>query len=119
MANLLYENISPRNDNGILVWNEGETFTVPITLEIEDFEGNEYNISEKDTLLLTIKKDRRNVECLYTRTYTNIKENMILFTVDDKLTKILRRGSYILRATLNSGNQNYVVINNLPLKVIS
>lgn len=119
MAKLLYENISPRNDNGILVWNEGETFTIPITFEIEDFEGNEYVISESDSLLLTIKKDRRNIECLYTRTYTDIKENMILFTVDEKLTKILRRGSYILRALLKSNNQEYVAINNLPLKVIS
>lgn len=119
MPRVLYEYSSPRNDNGVLTWHEGETFTIPFQFNIETTMGQICVIEPQDKVTLFIKKDVRYIEKLYERIYTDVKENMILFTVDEELSNILRRGNYVLFVKLNYGFEEMNLINNLPIKVLA
>ena len=117
MAGIIQEYSSPRSDNGVLTWHEGETFIIPFKFSITTEQGEPYDIGPDDIVTLFIKEDRRLIERIYERQYTDVKENLILFEVNPSLSKLLCRGKYVLYVKLNYGNDELNLISNLPIKV--
>lgn len=112
------EQSTPRNNYGTLTWHQGEVFTIPFRFTIKTPQGDVEDIQPEDILTLTIKQDDRLIENVYERVYTEVQQNMILFQVDEQLSKILRRGDYVLTIKLTHNSDEMRLISKLPITVL-
>lgn len=81
---------SPRIEDGVIKWYEGDTFTLALIIKIRDDDGP-IDISNTDIILCKFYNDTGNVETLE---FTNIEDNVIYINVDDTLTKKFPQGLY-------------------------
>lgn len=82
---------SPRIENGVIYFYEGDTFSIGIEVEIDKV-GEDYEMRPEDVVEVTFYDCRRRP--VYQFSESGITNNEITFTVDENITTVFRRGEY-------------------------
>lgn len=121
---LLYEPNSPRGDNGILYLNNKIAVDIPILFEISAYDGNnqpiKYIIQPGEKIVATLKESPNSIQTIYQFEYTDIRNNVITFSLSEAQVSILRPGiTYSLWFTLynKNGEPFLPLIKNLPVYI--
>ena len=81
---------SPRVEDDVIKWYEGDTFNLTFNITLRDGDGP-VNIAETDTVTCNFFGKSGLVE---TKTFTDIKQNAIRIFIDEDLTKKFPKGVY-------------------------
>ena len=106
MSELPRAEVSPRIDNCILRWYEGDTFSYDLCINLMDDSGDTVNVSSSGTVTVTFR-NRKN-EIVKTFTFTNVENNMVSMTFDSTCTALFPKGSYTYDVFLDDNKRTTI-----------
>lgn len=89
---LPHARLSPRIDNGVLYWYEGDTFTMNLELKLRDPDGEEIIIP--DTATVTVVFRDESEETVKEFTFEEIEGNTVVLEFDTNCTALFPAGKY-------------------------
>lgn len=93
---------SPRFEENVICFYEGDTFDLELNLELER-DGEPIEIQPEDTVTIEFKKDDiTKVNPVLTLEYTNIQDGKIVVNFDSDTTSKFTRGRYTYKLKFNS-----------------
>lgn len=101
---------SPRIENGVLLWYEGDTFDITILLELEDQDGETVEIGESDTVKMTFYNAEK--ETVHEMNFSNIPDGKITLEFTDEVSAKFPKGKYTYDARLTHNNKTTLVRGN-------
>lgn len=110
MATLPGAAASPRIENGVLRWYEGDTFRVNLLLTLKDQDGAPVTLNSGDTATLTFRDKRQTVTD--TVTFTNIRNNTLPLSMDAARSARFPPGPYTYTLTLTHNNRTTLMKEN-------
>lgn len=110
MATLPGAAASPRIENGVLRWYEGDTFQVNLLLTLTDQDGAPVTLNSGDTATLTFRDRRRAVAD--TVTFTNIRNGALPLVMDAARSARFPAGTYTYTLTLTHNNRTTLIKEN-------
>lgn len=102
---------SPRIENGIIKWYEGDTFELALTLELTDQDGEDISIAA-DSGVTVVFRDRRE-ETVKTFSFTNIVGNTVTLDFDAECSALFPKGEYSYKVVYAAGEKTTVAQGNL------
>ena len=102
---------SPRIENDILKWYEGDTFTLNIELVLKDDSGSPVTITSTDTVTAIFYNERGDI--VKTFTFQNITGNVISIEIDSESTSLFTKGKYIYDIKFSSSNLTTIANDNV------
>lgn len=111
MIRLENAKMSPRIENGTIFWYEGDGFSLSLTLELTDADGESVDIAADDEITITFE-DKRGEE-IKTFEFENVENNTVTLKFTDEVTALFKAGKYKyditivhggIRTTLAKGN---------------
>lgn len=84
--------VSPRIENGVLIFYEGDTFKLNIEIELKLQSGETVSIASSEQICFEIF-DHRGVE-LWSKTFTGVTNNTIAFEMDEEMVDLFHEGEY-------------------------
>jgi len=100
MFNLLQ---SPQITDDSISFYEGDTFSISFNIKLTYSDGTEYNLVESDIIKFKVVRGFDGKE-IYNEELTNNTSNVILWTVDEDLSKLFKTGFYKFGMQLVSDN---------------
>ena len=102
---------SPRIENGVVKWYEGDTFALQLELDIVDQDGERVILAPEDTVTAVFRNDALSVVKEFT--FTDVADNTITLAFDNTCTALFPAGHYTYdircigtrRTTVCSGNE--------------
>lgn len=102
---------SPRLENGVVKWYEGDTFRLQLVLDIVDQDGEPVVIGENDTVTVSFQNDALTTVKEFT--FTEVENNTVTMEFDSTVTALFPAGRYTYnvrctieqRTTVCSGNE--------------
>lgn len=92
MNNIPAAELSPRIKNGVLMWYEGDTFTLDLHLELFDQDDEPVVIPSSATIMVAFLDDQRDTVKEFT--FTDIEDNNISMVFDSTVTALFPAGFY-------------------------
>ncbi len=99
MATVLSAKQSPRFENNVLCYYEGDTFTLPLIISMEK-DGAPVSIGTGDTITVSFVPDGRET-AIETLSFTNVQDNTVTIDWNAEMTKKFPRGRYFYRLRFN------------------
>lgn len=90
MADIPRAKMSPRIENGIVYWYEGDTFEFNLSINLVDQDGESVTPSDGSAFEMIIR-DQRNDEVYRVKEYG---VSGITFACDEQTTALFRKGKY-------------------------
>lgn len=94
MAKLPWAKMSPRIENGVLFWYEGDTFHLLLRLELTDQDGTPVIPGAEDTLELCFHDARGSVVQTLSFTGDQAPEGILSIHMDEAMTALFPAGQY-------------------------
>jgi hypothetical protein len=107
MGNFNSARPSPEIRAGVLCFYEGDRFSLQLSLDLRDDDGEPVELLPEDKIKVVIY-DMPTV--LWEKGYTGVKGNMLELAVDDELGGLLRHGEYKLRIVVHHGETVTTVV---------
>lgn len=101
---------SPRVENGVLLWYEGDTFEITVLLELVDQDGDGVEISTTDTMKFTFYNAEKEV--VHEITFAEIEDDRVTLSFTDAVTAKFPKGKYTYDARLTHNNKTTLVRGN-------
>lgn len=101
---------SPRIENGVMLWYEGDTFDITILLELEDQDGAAVEIGKSDTVKMTFYNAEK--ETVHEMNFSNITNGKITLEFTDEVSAKFPKGKYTYDARLTHNNKTTLVRGN-------
>ena len=101
---------SPRIENGILYFYEGDTFDLDLTLELTDQDGEGISIASSSTV--KVKFVNRQEATVKEFTFTNIEGNTVTLDFDSTCTALFPKGEYHYRVYYAAGERTTLCADN-------
>ncbi len=98
---------SPRIHNGNILFYEGDTFRLMLTMEIDEADGSRYHFQEGDSIELEIYD--RNGDRVWSKQYTDCTGGRIALEVNADLNAVLPAGKYHLAARFRGENATTII----------
>lgn len=92
MANIPSADISPRIENGVLYWYEGDTGTLVFDIELTDQDGEALTIDPADTFDVIFRNERR--QAVQTFSALTATDGQISMTFDSTVAAKFPKGRY-------------------------
>lgn len=114
MGNLPNAEPSPRIQNGVVLWCEGDTFVWEIVFDLVDQDCEKKNILPTETVKVVFTDKKMNV--VKTFEFEDIENNVVSMDFDQDVTALFEKGSYTYDIYLNGtkrvtlANENKVVV---------
>lgn len=114
MGNLPNAEPSPRIQNGVVLWYEGDTFVWEIVFDLIDQDCEEKKILSTETVNVVFTDKRMNI--VKTFTFSNVENNVVSMDFDTDVTALFEKGTYTYDIYLNGtkrvtlANENKVVV---------
>lgn len=106
-------NQNPRFDNdNILRWYEGTTWSMSITINLEDDDGNPIIIQDGETVDVTFVKREYDTTPVKKYVFENIVDNTVVVNMDETSTLLFPRGMYYFGIVYNGLNIVPIVSSN-------
>ena len=90
MVDIPRAKMSPRIENGIIYWYEGDTFEFNVAVDLKDQDGSTVEVSDENAFELVIR-DERNNEVYSVKQYGAAG---FTFECDEDTTALFRKGRY-------------------------
>lgn len=90
MADIPRAKMSPRIENGIIYWYEGDTFEFNIAIELRDQDGEVVTPSDQSAFEMIVR-DEKNDEIFSEKQYG---VSGFTFACDENVTALFRKGKY-------------------------
>lgn len=122
-TNIPSANISPRNDNGILKFYEGNTFTFNLMFNLKDQDGEEIVLDgSKDSVVISFSdyKNRLITTFGYGKGQNNsiLDGNIVQVDFDDSVSQLFEKGKYQYNGVIEiEGIGKRTVIDRAPVVV--
>lgn len=94
MAKLPWAKMSPRIENGVLYWYEGDTFRLNLILNLKDQDGEAVDVPADGSLELVFCDERRDVVKAFTFTGAEAVNGAVGVEVDKAVTALFPAGRY-------------------------
>ena len=101
--------LSPRMENGSLLWYEGDTFDFTIPISIRDDDGEIVELGTDDTLYIEFRNQQN--QAVYSYTFSGIENSSVTVSFNEELTALFPAGNYTYDIVLNHGRRQTVVKN--------
>ena len=85
---------SPRLENGVIYWYEGDTFQLVLTLRLLDADGAPVTLGATDRLELTFRNRQEDTIATCTWRAEEITNNQLPLQVDEAMTALFPCGRY-------------------------
>lgn len=114
MNNIPAAELSPRIKNGVLMWYEGDTFTLDLELKLIDQDDEPVVIPSSATVKVVFLNEQRNTVKEFT--FADIEDNNISMVFDATVTALFPAGCYTYDLCYTAGdrttliNENEVVV---------
>ncbi len=94
MAKLPWAKLSPRIENGVIYWYQGDTFHLHLHLELRDAEGLPVEPGEEDTMELCFYN--KSMDPVATIPFTNeqVRSGVLTVVMDKATTALFPAGKY-------------------------
>lgn len=99
---------SPRVENGVLRWYNGDCFTVDWTINLTK-DDEEYEYNEDDELVFNFY-DRYEEELIYSFSFTNIEDNTVTLDFTEDISALFDAGSYTYCVKFNGYDGEVVTL---------
>lgn len=98
MIQLESAKMSPRIENGVLCWYEGDEFSLSINLALTDGDGEKITIAPEDkvNILFTDEKDEKIKEFVFTA----VSADTVTLEFMDETTALFKEGKYKYNITI-------------------
>ena len=96
---------TPYIRDGVIVWSEGDIFTLNFELDLKDMDGE--TVILNDTSTVTVLVRRLNGEII--KKFTSSGSNSIAINFDKETTEFFARGQYYYDITVNNDYRVTVV----------
>ena len=110
MSQLSWARQSPRIENGILYFYEGDTFDLDLTLELTDQDGENITVAASSTV--KVKFVNRQEVTVKELTFTNIEGNTVTLDFDSTCTALFPKGEYKYRVFYTAGERTTLCADN-------
>lgn len=110
MRNIPAAKGSPRIENGVILFTEGDTFDLKIHLKFHDSEGTQYVISPTDSIDFTVYDETG--EEVETQEFESIEDDTVVLSFTDSNIDKYIPGTYRYSLTLKSDFLTTVVLKN-------
>ena len=111
MSNIITAKQSPRLEDGKLIWYEGDTFSITLTLSLSDEVTDEaITLDSNSTIVVSIYKAKILVHRFE---YNQFSDNQITMTFDDQVSRKFSAGEYTYTITHKCLNTTTLVANNI------
>lgn len=105
---------SPRNDNGVLHWYEGDTFLLDLSVRLRDESGDVVPFAASDTVIITFFD--KHEDAVHQFSFNKIQDNTVQLDFDAVVTTKFPAGAYTYdavyegqyRRTIAKGNKAVV-----------
>ncbi len=94
MAKLPWAKMSPRIENGVLYWFEGDTFRLNLLLTLKDQDGEPVEVKSHETLELTFLDKRRDTVKTLTFSGQTAAAGTVTVVVDEGMSQLFPAGRY-------------------------
>lgn len=94
MAKLPWAKMSPRIENGVLYWFEGDTFRLNLILTLKDQDGAPVTVKAEETLELTFLNKHRDTVKTVTFPGGEAATGKVTLVVDEELSALFPAGRY-------------------------
>lgn len=94
MAKLPWAKMSPRIENGVLCWFEGDTFRLNLILTLKDQDGEAVTVKTDETLELTFLDKRRDTVKILTFSGREAAAGKVTVVVDGEMSALFPAGRY-------------------------
>ncbi|MBE6944474.1 MAG: hypothetical protein E7459_00090 [Ruminococcaceae bacterium] len=94
MAKLPWAKMSPRIENGVLYWFEGDTFRLNLILTLQDQDGAPVAVKAEERLELTFRNKRRDTVKTVTFSGEEAASGKVTLVVDESLSTLFSAGRY-------------------------
>ena len=101
---------SPRIENGVMLWYEGDTFDITILLELEDQDGAAVEIGKSDTLKMTFYNAEK--ETVHEMSFSNITNGKITLEFTDEVSAKFPKGRYTYDVEFSHGDRTTLARDN-------
>lgn len=102
--------MSPRIQNGVLMWYEGDTFTADITLYLTDQDGEVVTIPDDATVVVRFVDASNDTAKEFS--FTNIEENTVSLEFDATCSALFPRGEYRYDLYFTADNRTTLISKN-------
>ena len=102
---------SPRIENGIVKWYEGDTFDLCLELELTDQDGDDIAIAASSTV--TVEFVNRQNEAVKTFEFTGITGNTVTLDFDSACTALFPKGEYRYCVYYTAGRRTTLAADNV------
>lgn len=111
MSNIITAKQSPRLQDGKIVWYEGDTFSIALTLSLTDEVTNEdITLDDTSTVIVSIYKSKILVHRF---TFNSFENNQIVMVFNDEVSGKFSVGEYNYTITHKCLNTTTLVANNI------
>lgn len=121
--NIPSANVSPRNDNGILKFYEGDTFTFNLYFELEDQDNKEIILDgNKDSIVITFYDYKNRIVKTFSfgkgKDEAILEGNIVELDFDEETSKLFEEGKYSYDGVVEiEGIGKRTIINKAPVLV--
>lgn len=102
--------VSPRVENGVIKWYEGDTFSLQLELELRDQDGEAITIGENDTVHIIFRDD--TLDAVKEFNFTEITGNIVTMVFDSTVTALFPKGRYTYDVHYTGENRTTVCNDN-------
>lgn len=111
----MYNNIpnaelSPRIVNGVIRWYYLDTFSVQLSLDLTDQDGEPLVLSNDDTVSIVFRDQSRNTVKEFT--FAEIADNTVTMEFDSDCTALFDRGNYTYIVAVTHGDRTTIAHEN-------
>lgn len=103
---------SPRIENGILIWYQGDTFVLRLALQLRDCFGLPVALTEQDSLEITVRDLREDVVTVFSFPGEALTEGEVEVSFDGERSALLKAGEYTYDVVLCHGERITLAKNN-------
>ena len=101
---------SPRLENGVVKWYEGDTFRLQLVLDIVDQDGEPVVIGENDTVTVSFQNDALTTVKEFT--FTEVENNTVTMEFTSEVTALFPKGRYTYDVHYTGANRTTVCNDN-------
>lgn len=112
MARIRPARPSPRIENGVILWYEGDEFEISFDLTLTDADGEPIALDERDTVTVEIRKWRGGT----VKEFTFPGSNYITLVFDKETTGLFPKGSYFYDISID-GTYKTTIVNDCRIIV--
>lgn len=94
--------LSPRIQNGVICWYEGDEFSISLTLNLTDADGTDVAVQNGDTVKISFFDERK--EEIKAFEFTAVENNTVTMVFNADVSALFKQGKYKYDIVLDSDN---------------